>query len=68
MKNFISDTFWLNESVCLPAQRQEIQLHAQRLTEMLEADAEHDVEAALQYLDRSEHIIIFEERPEGNLF
>lgn len=33
---------------CLPVQRQVIQLHAQRSTEMLEADAGHGVEAALQ--------------------
>lgn len=33
---------------CLPVQRQVIQLHAQRSIEMLEADAEHGVVAALQ--------------------
>lgn len=32
----------------LPAQRPVIQLHAQKSTEMLEADDEHGVEAALE--------------------
>ena len=36
------------KDIYLPAQRQEIQLHAQKSTEMLEADDEHGVEAALK--------------------
>lgn len=36
------------KDVFLPAQRQVIQLHAQKSTGMSEADDEHGVEAALQ--------------------
>lgn len=36
------------KDVYSPGQRQVIQLHAQKSTEMLEADDEHGVEAALE--------------------
>lgn len=36
------------KDVLIPAQKQVIQLHAQKSAEMLEADDEHGVEAALQ--------------------